>query len=181
MYCRKCGKFIEGDADTCLDCRAEEAAKQAYLKVIEAHTESSAKPSEEAQPKPPATVEKGARMFGFKRALTSAIFGFASIFATYLAFLFFVALAASTEDQINWILVTMFIIPLVFASVALCVISIVLGIKSIIASRQRTKDGYPLPIATLILGIGGVYLSAICIFLFSYLFIAALAMIVMLT
>ena len=169
MYCRKCGKQIDYDSEFCIDCRAEEAAKQAYFKVIEAHTESSAKSSNEAQPKQPAPAQKGARMFGFKRALTSTIMGFASIVAFYVSFIFLLLfLSDTTESASTVFFIIVFFIPFACIGVALCIISLIFGIKSITVSRKRYKEGYPTPIATLILGIVGTYLSVISSLLFSY-------------
>ncbi|MBQ9709652.1 MAG: hypothetical protein IJV67_03400 [Clostridia bacterium] len=167
MYCRKCGKQIDYDSEFCIDCRAEEAAKQAYLKVIEAHTESSAKSSNEAQQAAPA--QKGARMFGFKRALTSTIMGFASIVAFYVSFVFLLLfLSDTTESASTVFFIIVFFIPSACIGVALCIISLIFGIKSITVSRKRYKEGFPTPIATLVLGIVGTYLSVISSLLFSY-------------
>ena len=160
MYCRKCGKQIDYDSEFCLDCRAEE---QAYIQIIESHTHTNS----EAQQAAPA--QKGARMFGFKRALTSTIMGFASIVAFYVSFIFLLLfLSDTTESASTVLLIIVFFIPFACIGVALCIISLIFGIKSITVSRKRYKEGYPTPIATLVLGIVGVYFSVISSLLFSY-------------
>ena len=105
MYCRKCGKQIDYDSEFCLDCRAEE---QAYIQIIESHTHTNS----EAQQAAPA--QKGARMFGFKRALTSTIMGFASIAAFYVSFIFLLLFLSDTTESASTVLfIIVFFIVLV--------------------------------------------------------------------
>ena len=103
---------------------------------------------------PPAP--QGSRMEGFGRALTSTILGFVGYIVAAIAM---GMLAAATEMEAAGAMAAgMFFM---FGAIALCVVSLILGIKSIKTFRTAAVK----PIATLILGITGLVFACIGFFI----------------
>lgn len=140
MFCRFCGKQIEDDAAFCGNCGA----------AIKA--EKGAEPFFSPATPTPAPVE-GNRMEGFGKALTGAIFSFVST----VLFFVIVELMAGSEGYNYYYgydvyyeenIIAAFI--LLFPAIALGVLSVVFGAKSI-GTFKRAQGVKPIP--TLICGI----------------------------
>lgn len=159
FYCTNCGKHINYAAKYCNECVAENAALTASPSVEAAPEYTYPHTSNEYYE---SRVNGGnPRMYGFGAALTSTIlsvFGFAfSIVAMILA-----AFSAAG--------IFFFIVAL-----GLSIPSLIMGIKSIGRFKSRRAEGYPAPIATLILGINGLPYSALGLFYSFFAFIVILA------
>lgn len=156
MYCTKCGKWIDYEATVCNECRAAEEVA------------SAAAENREAEPRPdvsdmftpaPFEIDPKNRMFGFGKALTSAILGFFGFLFSYIALV-----AGIIEPGAGIVLFILGLPP--------TIISIIFGIQSIKAFKKRSANGCAKPIATLVLGIHGVALGATAAF---FLLIALIA------
>jgi hypothetical protein len=135
MYCKKCGKYIDYEADVCNECKEAENAQE------EVKDENAYNPFEETVA--PAPADAGNRMYGFGKALASNIIGFFNMFLMA----FGIALAA-VYPPLG--------IVILLASVAGFVISLIFAIKSIKAFVKRCREKCAKPIATLVLGISGL-------------------------
>lgn len=91
--------------------------------------------------------EKSTRMAGFGIALAGTIISFVS---SFLMIFSFTGLAFSSAGGVFLFMLT----------IASCVVSIVFGIKSIRTFVSVRREGNPVPIATLILGINGLGTAA---------------------
>lgn len=148
MYCKKCGKLLPGEADLCRDCfdQANKAAQQ---------TPYYGRPPVVAVP-----VDRDNRMYGFGKALASTIMSESAFFALLFSFFFFLEMVVIEGGPIE--VMIGFISYL--AVVALIVIALILGIKSIGTYSRRSREGCAKPVATLVLGIIGVVGSALALF-----------------
>ena len=144
MYCTKCGKQIDYDAEVCNECKAAETARN----------ENDYNPFEE----PPIGVPTDAdnRMFGFGKALASTIIAVVNLIFS------FIAMAVSLEEPDAGIV-------LILMGIAMFVVSLIFGIKSITTFKRRCRENCAKPIPTLILGIVGIVVSATAAM---YLFVA---------
>ena len=130
MYCKKCGKELDQEAELCEECKA----KEAEAPVAET-------PAQPVAPAPAADYNP--RMEGFKPALTGAIFATVAVI---------VAAIASALLYSGWFGAIIGILFLA-AAVVLAVPALILGIRSIKVFVNQKNAGQPVPIATLILGI----------------------------
>lgn len=172
MYCKKCGKFIDGEEDICNECLSKE------LTCGDNHCEAEA--------------DCSTRMLGFGGALASAITGVIGILFASCSYIFTLLKAIVTNPEIangtiasmdpetvNYLmeikdailsLTPAAVVLAVFAAIA-CVPALVFGIKSIAAFR-KVNNGKK-PVATLVLGIVGIVTAASAlIMLFSAAFLA---------
>ncbi len=100
------------------------------------------------------------RMYGFGKALASTILGFVGYFLTMYSFIFIVmALDMGGDDSV--ITSALFLVM----SIAMGVVALILGIKSVKVFTYMKKCNAPKPIATLILGISGIIFAAITFFI----------------
>ena len=156
MYCSNCGKFIEGDAKLCKECEAElNKTTAASEDPIDTATDTTSgvppygydyynqgyyQPSQNGyycdQPEPQN------RMYGFGKALTSAILSFFGVLFAYVAMV-----AGLIEPAVG--------VVLLLISLPCTVVSFIFGLKSINTFRAR-KATCVKPIPTLILGIEGI-------------------------
>ena len=185
MYCTKCGKQIDYDSPICKECVDEMAASAAPVEAVEPAIEQNVieqseieqpvqtelQPGESvevapatytAQPTPPPTVYPSAgganlRMRGFGKALTSTILGFIGYF-----FSVFTMAMLATEDPDVAIAGGVFFVM----SLPLTIIPLIFGLKSI-GLFKSTPAGMPKPIATLILGIVGLFFAALSLLFLS--------------
>lgn len=185
MYCTKCGKQIDYDSPICKECVDEMAASAAPAETVEPEVEQNVieqseieqpvqtelQPGESvevapatytAQPTPPPAVYPSAgganlRMRGFGKALTSTILGFIGYF-----FSVFTMAMLATEDPDVAIAGGVFFVM----SLPLTIIPLVFGLKSI-GLFKSTPAGMPKPIATLILGIVGLFFAALSLLFLS--------------
>ena len=185
MYCTKCGKQIDYDSPICKECVDEMAASAAPAETVEPEVEQNVieqseieqpvqtelQPGESvevapatytAQPTPPPAVYPSAgganlRMRGFGKALTSTILGFIGYF-----FSVFTMAMLATEDPDVAIAGGVFFVM----SLPLTIIPLIFGLKSI-GLFKSTPAGMPKPIATLILGIVGLFFAALSLLFLS--------------
>jgi hypothetical protein len=185
MYCTKCGKQIDYDSPICKECVDEMAASAAPAEAVEPAVEQNVieqseieqpvqtelQPGESvevapatytAQPTPPPAVYPSAgganlRMRGFGKALTSTILGFIGYF-----FSVFTMAMLATEDPDVAIAGGVFFVM----SLPLTIIPLIFGLKSI-GLFKSTPAGMPKPIATLILGIVGLFFAALSLLFLS--------------
>ena len=167
MYCTRCGKEIESGiiCDECIDRELEERIAQkrseqtTYDPASEPEADVEKEPERPAYAvivKAPSRPENENPMLGFGRALASTIIGvIASIFG-FVTNIYAMAgenLAESDPDSALAVLIAVAILSIVF-TIPLVIISLVMGARSI---GVFTKAVGRKPIATLILGIVGVY------------------------
>lgn len=185
MYCTKCGKQIDYDSPICKECVDEMAVAAAPAETVEPAVEQNVieqseieqpvqtelQPGESvevapatytAQPTPPPAVYPSAgganlRMRGFGKALTSTILGFIGYF-----FSVFTMAMLATEDPDVAIAGGVFFVM----SLPLTIIPLIFGLKSI-GLFKSTPAGMPKPIATLILGIVGLFFAALSLLFLS--------------
>jgi hypothetical protein len=185
MYCTKCGKQIDYDSPICKECVDEMAVAAAPAETVEPEVEQNVieqseieqpvqtelQPGESvevapatytAQPTPPPAVYPSAgganlRMRGFGKALTSTILGFIGYF-----FSVFTMAMLATEDPDVAIAGGVFFVM----SLPLTIIPLIFGLKSI-GLFKSTPAGMPKPIATLILGIVGLFFAALSLLFLS--------------
>lgn len=177
MYCRKCGKQVNGNEELCEECRHNELVfgeeqKRAQQTNANAYNNANANAYYNgASARQPAVNEN--RMLSFPIALTGTILGvFAYIFMLMsLIYMGKYAVAISGESyyysayralayrNVAWVF---FILGLAGAICAL-----VFGIKSIMAFARVKRDGGVRPIPALVLGIISVVAAGIS-FLFAF-------------
>ena len=144
MYCKKCGKFIETDAELCADCMAKEQANNQQDYYFE------------PQPAPaqPAPAQSGVP--GLGKAITSAILGTVGFYFIYFALILGLELASVMSVGV--------VVVFMLISIALGIISLIFGIQSIKTFVREKNSGRRKPIATLILGICGLSFGALTLF-----------------
>ena len=185
MYCTKCGKQIDYDSPICKECVDEMAAAAApteaveptiELPVIEQPEQTELQPGESvevapitytaepaAQPAAQPAANATLRMRGFGKALTSTILGFVGyIFAAFTMGM----LGAALEDSDMAIAGVVFFVM----SLPLTIIPFVFGLKSI-GLFKSTPSWMPKPIATLILGIVGLFFAALSMLMLFFAFV----------
>lgn len=162
MFCRFCGKQIEDDSAFCGNCGA----------AIEKEEEPVKKAEEVAEPffaeeKPLPAVNP--RMEGFGRALTGVIFTVVAMVLLIYACVFidgaqrynsYYGMYTSEEDVIAAFFLLM-------GSIALSIISVVFGAKSIGTFKRVQREK---PVATLVLGIISLAEGALILFVNTILF-----------
>ena len=145
MYCKKCGKFVEGESDLCENCR--QAPTYAPTTVI-----------------PPQPVNNG-----FKKALASTIVSAGGVIAVIVGYCLCVI---STIDRVNYYIsasaanftLTFFGILFMLGAITAGILSLIWGIQSIKKFIELKRAGYKKPIATLILGINGTVTAGFVLF-----------------
>ena len=190
MYCTKCGKQIDYDSPICKECVDEMAAAAAPTEAVEPTIElpvieqseveqpeqTELQPGESVEVAPITyTVEPAAqpaaqpaanatlRMRGFGKALTSTILGFVGyIFAAFTMGM----LGAALEDSDMAIAGVVFFVM----SLPLTIIPFVFALKSI-GLFKSTPSWMPKPIATLILGIVGLFFAALSMLMLFFAFV----------
>ncbi len=103
------------------------------------------------------------KMFGFGKALTSTILSFFAIIFSGIALGF---------SAVGFGMGAIGLVLFYPGAIAMSVISLIFGIKSITTFKARSKAGCAKPIATLVLGINGVACAALA---FLYIFLGAMA------
>lgn len=142
-YCRKCGKEIEQDTGLCEDCRNNEL-------IFEEYEQEPATINEVNELETKQREQSNGRMFGFGKALVSTIVGVVSVVFAYIATVFVLL------DEQG---VAGYAVCLTFSIIG-AIISLALGIISIMAFIRKKKEGAPKPIATLVCGIVGCVMAA---------------------
>ena len=172
MYCRRCGKEMDYVAEICLDCQrellggtaaAEEKRDQSSDERITADPVVSA-------PQPAPAPEVPAKVPGSKmgRALASTIMGVISGIAGYVfGFITLLVVLAGGSGEtstkygllLNW-----------GGMLAMSIVALVLGIKSVIHYNKCRKEFGKKYVATLVLGIVGIVASSFGLYMSSVLF-----------
>lgn len=148
MYCRKCGKWIDYDAATCVECQKnEETLNQA--------NDTSAPQTQPVRGNvAPAQEKKGSMMNGFGWAL-------AAVIVAWFGFLITCRSLNKLEARgWEWIV---FILTQI--SIGLNVFSLIVGIKSVRKAQACVKEGKVRPMPTFILGIVAISISGLSLFL----------------
>ena len=148
MFCTKCGKQIDYNSTVCNECAR---AENSFFDASQQYNTYPQPPIVEPTPE----SKNGSRMVGFGGALASAIIG-------ELAFVFaFMSIAYLMTDVIvSYALFYVFIV----GAFVMSIFSLVLGIRAIIVFARSS----PKPIATLVLGIGGIVGTIVTFILFIY-------------
>ena len=190
MYCTKCGKQIDYDSPICKECVDEMAAAAAPAEAVEPTIElpvieqSEVEQPEQTELQPGESVEVAPvtytaepaaqpaaqpaanatlRMRGFGKALTSTILGFIGYFFSVFTM---AMLGAALEDSDMAIAGVVFFVM----SLPLTIIPFVFGLKSI-GLFKSTPSWMPKPIATLILGIVGLFFAALSMLMLFFAFV----------
>lgn len=170
MYCRKCGKWIDGDAQLCQDCQEDTKQNEEFFSAPKtaapenSNTYTAPNPAPNPAPAQPQYVDTGSVMYGFGKALTSTILGIVGFIFACVSYAG-IAVAGATSSWALYVVMTLF-------SVACTVIALVFGPMSIKAFVTQKNAGKKKPIPALVLGIVGVVWAAISVL---YLFIGFIA------
>lgn len=177
MYCRKCGKQVNGNEELCEECRHNELVfgeeqKRAQQSNANAYSNANANAyyngASTRQPEPNTN-----RMLSFPIALTGTILGVVAYIFMLMSLIFMGNYAAAISGDgyyygtlrgiayrnVAWIF---FVLGLAGAICAL-----VFGIKSIMAFTRVKREGGVKPIPALVLGIIAVVAAGIS-FLFAF-------------
>ena len=168
MYCRKCGKQIDYDAEFCKDCQEMEsffAEPKEYSPQWQTMAQAPVQPALE-----------GNKKEGFGKALTSTILGGIAYFIIMIAYGIILAAAEEISDggynyyETHEELMFAVGVAVVFMliSLAVAIPSLILGIKSIKCFFRQKRAGKVKPVPTLVLGIVGTVMSSM-VLLFSLL------------
>ena len=183
MYCRKCGKWIDGDAEMCADCQQnedlfkvenEEPAQPTgqnaqYEYFFNGAQEQPAQqpwqqPAQQPWQQPVQPQDKGSRMTGFGLALAGAI---VSEFAILFSYLFMVMVLAGGMGGF---------VMFPFA-VGTAIFTLISGIKSLNTSKACVQAGKVKPIPTFILGIINVVGAGLSFFFIFLSFMTVMALV----
>ena len=172
MYCRKCGKQIDYEAELCKECQEMETFFSDP--AIEPQFEVKEQPQYTQQPVQPLP---GNKKEGFGKALAATILGSIAYFIASVA----LGMLMGLQDVANDYYYTydkaaydaVQAVSIVFAVIALglAIPALILGIKSMSCFFKQKREGKVKPIATLVLGIVGVATSAFGLFFASLCFL----------
>lgn len=169
MYCKRCGKFIDYEADICNECAAEQNA------AIQAEAFGT-------QPQ----VKEGSMKTGLGRAIAAAILGTVALLFIEIALvimemgsmdLYFESDLFYAAEAMVEVGAGMFVLLILAAGCAIP--SLILSIKSIKTFKAEGAQGRVKPIPTLVLGIYGVVNAAaslLCVALLMFVVIIMLSM-----
>lgn len=164
MYCRKCGKQIDYDADFCHECARQELYESLNGTAEEKSDQTTLTASNE-----------GSIKTGLGKAIASAILSVASIIFVMIAYIASLGAIVAYEEGFDSVALTGVAVNFSLLTVAAAVIALIFGIKSIICFRTEKKAGRKKPIPTLIMGISSLAVVAYdVLFLFITLLLLAL-------
>lgn len=153
MYCRKCGKWIDYDAETCRECQENDE----LFKRAEEQSAPQAGQQPVQQDRAPAE-ETGSRMYGFGLALAAAIVSFFTFWFSYIMIIVTIATVAGNGNRVGCVMLLQFAIGAgIFALVA--------GISSVKKYSACSNAGKIKPIPALVLGIVSIVLSGLSLFM----------------
>lgn len=154
MYCRKCGKKIDYDAEICVECQENE---ELFTRTDESASDFAPKyECPVQQPCASDDADNGSRMYGFGLALAAVI---VAQFA-----LGFISGIFPEIGESGW-LTAVVLLPL---PIGMSVFTLIAGIGSIKKFVACSKQGKVKPIPTLVLGIAAVVLSGLNFLLLSF-------------
>lgn len=160
MYCSKCGKQIDYDAEVCNECAEQEVAAR------------------DSEPTPTENQPTGSRKEGFGRSLASTILGAVGFILSMLAITFAILAAGNLLIEYSESLgvavpieayellgesATFITLAIVFSifTLGVSIPGMIFGIKSMKVFFKAKREGKVKPIATLVLGICGM-VASIC-------------------
>lgn len=175
MYCRKCGKWIEGDAEMCADCQQNEDLFKVEREEPVQPTGQNAQyeyffngaqeqPAQQPWQQPVQPQDKGSRMTGFGLALAGTI---VSEFAILFSYLFMGLVVAGGMGGF---------VMFPFA-VGTAIFTLISGIKSLNTSKACVQAGKVKPIPTFILGIINVVGAGLSFFFIFLTFMMVMALV----
>ncbi len=185
MFCRKCGKQIDYDAEVCKECQETDeffsGAASSTQGTESSNTDTASfTVTDFEQPVQP-VAPAGNKKVGFGKALASTILAGIAYFLVLIALeLISEALGLNYESEYyayaTEVVIDsdMMIIALVLTAIgiALSIPALIMGIQSMKCFFRQKREGKVKPIPTLVLGIVGLALSAM-VLSFSLLIIAA--------
>ena len=166
MFCRKCGKQIDYEAEFCKECQEMDAFFGDNKPTVE-------EPSLIVEQEKP--VLEGNRKEGFGKALAATIMGAIAYFFVIIALGILTSMLGGDLDDLEMMPYesiheltvisydpTLMAIMLITAgiSIFLAIPSLILGIQSIKCFFRQKKAGKVRPVATLVLGIVSVVIAA---------------------
>lgn len=158
MYCKKCGKYFDGEGEYCADCQAKVASEQPT----------------------PAANSGNPKMVGFKKGLVSVILGYIGFLFANVAFGICMGLIDAgilSGDEIMVITGAVTLIIFCIVAIGLGIPAVLMGVQAVKIFKERNAAGAPKPIATLITGIAGLVFGALSLLLgVIYFVIAVLAL-----
>ena len=163
MYCYKCGKFIGTDDTLCPDCKAQEEQTCVHPAVVEYEEQQEASQEQTCQqtyqPEVYQQVVYNPQPISLKKPSNG--FGVASMVLGIVAFVMsvvaYIGAGPGYEDAV--------LIVLLFAHPAL-IIALVNGIKAIVVFIKACVKKQPKPVPGFVMGIIGLNLAIISLFLF---------------
>ena len=190
MYCRRCGKFINNDASVCNECVEEMLKNEQKATVTEqkeeikeeqntqvqtiANTATQVEPeaqvltvvsnSTEVVPETQVVYQYAPRVQKKSNVgLTRAIWSVVLSVAAFMAFMF-IAMRLSNVD----VYASSIGFSLILFAFPECILGVIFGAKSIVASNRIAKQTGVRPKATLICGIIGLALSCYFMMIFTF-------------
>ena len=151
MYCRKCGKWIDYEAEICAECQQQENAQAAEQPTV---TYPSAQPMQPSfyGVELPAAQKKGSRMKKFGLAL-------AAVIVAQFALGFFLGIIIGIEEALSgynssymYVVVDESMYALYIIGFACAIFSIIGGLVSVCSGFGAKKKGEVTPIPAIILG-----------------------------
>lgn len=159
MFCRKCGRQLDGDLTICPEC--ERITVESYVGADMPFVET-------VTPEGVAPASKGSRKAGLGKGITAAVLGFVGFFMVYFALVFMAALLS--EDMGGMVMIFGAFLSLI--GVGCSIPALFFGIASLKLAIRQKKSGKVLPIPALALGIAGcvfgglgILFGAICLML----------------
>ncbi len=167
MYCRNCGKWIDDDAELCVDCKETSDFFS---------EEPSEEPSSVARGTSVGQAVEGSRKTGLGKALTATILSAISYFLIMFAAGLILGALEEYEEYVyyyefsmieflEYIEIYEITLFCLLAPIGMSIPALIMGILSIVCFKREKNAGRVKPIVTLILGIVGLVLAALVIFL----------------
>ena len=171
MYCSKCGKEIDYEAEYCKECQKVNEYYEKMADKIELTDEECREALEKEEKAKTAVM--GSRKKGFGVALTSTISSAVSYILGLVAFyysMFTVTVAAESGHSLRWAYsqVRSSGTALFVLAFAVTIAGMVMGICSIHCFKKQRSEGKVAPVATLVLGIVGLALGGLSLLLNCY-------------
>ena len=170
MYCRLCGKFIDNDVEFyCEDCK----------KMLE-HDQEKDQKNNGKQETGRAIRKEGSAKEGMKKAFFSSMFAVIAFISAIIGMSFLFALLMQKGYVPDIEKATEFLafesVGIVFTVLALpcAIIGLLFAIQSIKTFQKAKKEMRVKPVATFVLGILGIILNAVSMFLIFIAFIVGI-------
>lgn len=168
MYCRKCGKFVDYETEICLECQKEyldalEKSKTQVeeVKIVESPAQQNCAP---VCVQPVQVNNKPVNpLVGINDGLAK---GIVSLVLSVFAWMFSVLAVNNINDVASGIKI-LFVFALGFTIPAFC-----LGISAVNQVKINRREKRAKPVATFTLGLVGLILSAICLYMLVLIYIS---------